>query len=316
MTDTEPSETSADVRRFARIGAELSNWGRWGEDDQLGTLNFITPERVATAAGLIRNGTVFDLSLALDENGPQPGGNGRYNLQHTMTLRSERGVAGMAAFDDEARLALQGSTQWDSLAHVGYDGMLYNGVPVESVSEAGASLNSIDQVVERIVGRGVLLDVARALGVDELPGGFEITPAHLEQAEASAGITADSGDILLIRTGWTRLFHRSERDAYMDRTYAPGLGLDCCAWLYEREIAAIAADTQAVEVKPPRDGEATHPLHMVLIRDMGMTLGELFDLEVLSEACASDGRYDFFLCAPPLKITGAVGSPVTPLAIK
>lgn len=307
---------SAEGREFARLGAELSNWGRWGPDDQIGTLNFITPERIRRASALVRRGRVFDLSLALDEHGPQPGGNGRYNAQHTMTQIDTQRPAGMAVFDDEVRMALQGSTQWDSLAHVGYDGYLYNGVPVGTVTEDGAEFNSIDRTADRIVGRGVLLDIARAVGKDELPGGFEVTAELLSLAEERSGTEVGPGDILLVRTGWQRIFDRGDRDRFMDRSLAPGLGLSSSRWLRDRDVAALAADTQAVEVKPPRDGGATHPVHMVLIRDMGMTLGELFDLEALAADCAEDAVYEFLFVAPPLKITGAVGSPVTPLAIK
>lgn len=307
---------TSEPRAFARLGAELSNWGRWGPDDEIGTLNLITPERRAAAGRLIRRGAVFDLSFALGADGPQPTGAPRGNLRHTMTTIDRGWPAGMALFDDEAHLALQASTQWDALSHVGYDGLLYNGISDAVVTPEGASRHSIDRVTALLVGRGILLDVAAAAGLDELPGGFEVTPGLLDLAEVRSGTAVGPGDILLVRTGWTRVFRRGDRAAFMDKSAAPGLGLETCRWLHERDVAAVAVDTQAAEVKPPRDGDATHPVHMVAIRDMGLTLGELFDLEELARDCAEDGVFEFLLSAAPLKVSGAVGSPTTPLAIK
>lgn len=302
---------------FREIGRRLSNWGRWGSDDQLGTLNLIDAGAVVRAASLVRQGRIFDLSIPLDDSGPQRGANGRHNPIHTMTIADDTTFpAGMFLADDMAVLSLQGATQWDSLAHVGYDGLLYNGVPINEVTvRGGAARNGIDRLGPRVVGRGVLLDVPRALGLDAFDDDHEIGPADLEAAEAAHRVTVGQGDVLLVRTGWIRALHRGDAPAYM-ANYAPGLGLDACAWLRERGVAAVATDTQAVEVKPPRDAEASHPVHLVLIRDMGMTLGEMFDLEELAGDCARDRTYEFLLTAQPLKITGAVGSPITPVAIK
>ena len=302
---------------FKAVGMRLSNWGRWGSEDELGTLNFITPEKIVRAARLVRTGQAFELSLALDEAGPQRGVNGRNNPVHVMTIADDVSFpAGMFLADDMAILSLQCATQWDSLAHVGYDKHLYNGVPIGVVTvKRGAMRNSIDKLGPRVVGRGVLLDIPRALGTEILEGGYEITQTDLELAEQRQGVRVGSGDILLLRTGWQQKLEQRDAASYMGNV-APGIGLDCCDWLHDRQVAAIASDTQAMEVKPPRDPLASHPIHMVLIRDMGMTLGEMFNLEALARGCAEDGVYDFFFSAPPLKITGAVGSPITPIVIK
>jgi len=308
---------TADPGSFREVGRRLSNWGRWGDDDQLGTLNLIDAAAIVRAASLVRTGRVFDLSIPLDDTGPQRGAHGRHNPIHAMTIADDTTFpAGMFLADDMAVLSLQGATQWDSLAHVGYDKLLYNGVPITDVTvRGGATRNGIDRLGARVLGRGVLLDVPRALGRDAFEDDHEITPADLEAAEAAHGVSVGAGDVLLVRTGWIRHLHRGDVTTYMTN-YAPGIGLAACAWLHDRGVAAVATDTQAVEVKPPRDDRSSHPVHLVLIRDVGMTLGEMFDLEELADDCAADGVHEFLFTAQPLKITGAVGSPITPVAVK
>jgi kynurenine formamidase len=159
-----------------------------------------------------------------------------------------------------------------------------------------------------------LLDIARLNGVARLAAGEAITSGMLEAAEEKQGVRVGAGDILLFRTGWLSHFTLDgDADAYWRG--APGIDLDCCRWLYDREVAAIASDNWGIESSPP-DRSGGQPVHPVLIRDMGMTLGEIFDLDALAADCASDGVWEFFLTAPPLRVVGGVGTPVTPLAIK
>jgi kynurenine formamidase len=163
-------------------------------------------------------------------------------------------------------------------------------------------------------------------GVDCLPPGFVVPCADLEAAETRQGVRVERGDILLVRTGWRRKVSRplSRRTAVAAESDPrrlvllpeAGLSQDCAVWLYEREVAAVAADTYAVEVIPAEDPAATLPVHCLVIRDMGMMLGELFDLEALAADCASDGRWDFFFAAPPLKVPNGLGSPINPIAVK
>ena len=301
---------------FRALGARLRNWGRWGNDDEIGTLNFITPDRLIAAGALIKQGKVFDLGIPFDVNGPQPGG-GRMNPVHLMSQTGDTQVfpGGFKYADDYIFMPLQGATQWDSLAHVYYDDHLYNGFPSREVTVIGAAHCSIDKIAKGVAGRGVLLDLARLRGVDWMAAGEVITPADLEAAEQAQGVRVGSGDILVFRTGWRRLFveHKSATEFMAGE---PGLGQDCCEWLHAREVAAVCSDNWAIEVLPGEDPNATLQVHMVLIRDMGMTLGEILDLEELAADCATDGVWEFFFCAPPLKVTQAVGSPINPLAIK
>ncbi len=301
---------------FRAVGRRVSNWGRWGPEDERGTVNLITPERLVAAAGLIRTGRIFDLGIPFDSEGPQPGG-GRIN---PVRLMSETGADQVfpGAFryaDDYVFMPLQAASQWDGLAHVYYDEQLYNGFPASDVGPHGAAHDSIDKQAKGIAGRGVLLDVARLHGVEWLEQGQVITPADLERAEEAQGVRVGSGDVLLFRTGWRRKF-LTERDPVAFMAGEPGIGMDCVEWLHQREVAAICSDNWAIEVLPGEiEGEVLN-VHMVLIRDMGMTLGEILDFEELAADCASDGVWEFFFCAPPLKFTRGVGSPINPLAIK
>lgn len=301
---------------FRRLGAKLSNWSRWGDDDERGTVNLITPERIVAASGLVRRGATFDLGIPFDGNGPQPGG-GRIN---PVRLMSETGAGQEfpGAFhyaDDYVFMPLQSASQWDGLAHVFYDDQLYNGFPASDVGPHGAKHCSIDKLAKGIVGRGVLLDIARLKGVDWLEGGYAITPDDLGAAAERQGVEVTSGDIVLFRTGWRTKFV-TEKDAAAFMAEEPGLGLACCEWLHAKEVAVVASDNWAIEVLPGEIDTELLPVHMVLIRDMGMTLGEILDLDELAADCEADGVWEFLLAAPPIKFSAAVGSPINPLAIK
>ncbi len=305
------------MERVRQLGRELSNWGRWGTDDQRGTLNFVTPQVIQRATSSARKGRVFSLGLALGSDGPQIGQGGRVNPLHFVTaLHVGYGAANGFRYNDDALLLpLQAATQWDSLAHVYYDDTLYNGVPATMVTSAGAARNAIDAVGEGVLTRGVLLDIARLEGVERLPPGFVIRPEHLEAAEKAQQVCVRTGDALLVRTGHITVFTRDQnREAYMRQM--PGLGLDCARWLYEREVAAVATDTNAVEVIPFEDPGIPLPLHLVCIRDIGLILGEMFYLEELAADCTRDGQWDFLLAAPALKVRGGLGTPLNPLAVK
>jgi kynurenine formamidase len=320
------------------MARSVSNWGRWGPDDQLGTLNYITPEAVTRAAQSIRLGQTISLSIPFDSYGPQGGSGFRRNPIHLMTLdggdhdlsdrlagwggATEAGLAytarGPMHFnDDYIIMPLQAATQLDALSHVYYEGQLYNGYPSDTVTSLGATRDSIDRVAAagKVIGRGVLLDVARHKGVDHLPARTVVTPEDLDATADDAGVDVFSGDIVLVRTGWWQRFLQT-RNGDEWALESPGLGWRCAQWLSDRSVAAVACDNIAVEVTTPEWEGVILPLHMLVLRDMGMMLGEMWDLEVLAAECAKDRRYDFFLSATPLLISGAVGSPINPVAIR
>jgi kynurenine formamidase len=300
------------------LGKELNNWGRWGDDDQVGTLNFVTPGKRVAAARLIRTGKVIDLGMPFDSEGPFKGGGFRNNPIHVMSLLPSDTAAspdGLISADDMIITGLQSATQWDGLAHVGYGGFFYNGVPAAAVNSfTGAARNDFPKVVDRLISRGVLLDIPALKGVDRLEDSYEVTEADVLAAEERQGVRVESGDIVLLRTGSYKWFQEGDRARYLGNPAGPGL--DLCRWLHDREVAALAVDNYSGEVWPSPVEGAMIPFHQVVIRDMGLTLGEMFNLEGLAEDCAADGVYEFFLSATGLKVTGAVGSPLTPIAIK
>ncbi len=300
------------------LGKELNNWGRWGKDDQAGTLNFVTPEKRVSAAKYIRTGKVIDLGMPFDSEGPFKAGGFRNNPIHVMSLLpsdSAMSPDGLISADDMIFTGLQSATQWDGLAHVGYGGFFYNGVPAAMVNSfTGAMKNDFPQVVDKLISKGVLLDIPAVKGVDRLEDSYEVTEADVLAAEERQGVRVESGDIVLLRTGSYKWFQEGDRERFLGNPAGPGL--DICRWLYEREVAALAVDNYSGEVWPSPVEGAMIPFHQVVIRDMGLTLGEMFNLEELAADCAADGVYEFFLSATGLKVTGAVGSPLTPIVIK
>jgi kynurenine formamidase len=305
-------------------GQRYSNWGRFGKNDERGALNFITPECVLVACNLPRRGTVISCALPFDQQGPQTGFAGRHNPVHVMLADGGDALAGAQDFipggfryaDDAIHMPLQCGTQWDALAHVFYDGKMWNDRGIELVTSAGARANSIDKIKDGVVGRGVLLDVPRHQGVRWLENGTAILPEDLDACAEAEGVTVESGDVVLVRTGMlTRCLEEKSWVGYCGGP-APGLSIHCARWLYEREVAAVATDTWGVEVLPNETPDCFQPLHMISLRNTGVLFGEIFQLDPLAAACAEDGNYAFLFAAPPLPITGAVGSPINPLAIK
>ena len=311
----------AGMERVREIAKRVSNWGRWGKDDERGTLNLITPEVVQRAARSVRTGRVYSLGLALGADGPQTGEiAGRFNPEHTMSVVGDligEDPRGFCYSDDVIRMPLQCATQWDSLAHVHYDGMLYNGFPVGDVLSAdGASRNAIDKLARGgIASRGILLDLARAAGLERLAPSTVVKPADLDAAVRAQRVTIEPGDILVFRTGHLRTFTQDgDRSTYLWQ--GPGLGIDCIEWLRARDVAAVCSDNTAIEVMPCEDPALFYPVHLLGIRDMGMPFGEMFDLEALAADCAADGRWDFLLSAPPLPVVAGIGSQVNPMAVR
>jgi kynurenine formamidase len=305
-------------------GQRYSNWGRFGRDDERGALNFITPECVLVACGLPRRGLVISCALPFDQKGPQTGFAGRHNPVHVMLADGGDALAGAQDFipggfryaDDAIHMPLQCGTQWDALSHVFYDGKMWNDRGIELVTSGGARANSIDKIKDGVVGRGVLLDVPRHRGVRWLENGTPILPEDLDACAEAEGVAVESGDVVLVRTGMmTRCLEEKSWAGYCGGP-APGLSVHCSRWLYEREVAAVATDTWGVEVLPNETPDCFQPLHMISLRNTGVLFGEIFQLDALAAACAADGNYAFLFAAPPLPITGAVGSPINPLAIK
>lgn len=318
---TEPSDFS-----FPR----LSNWGKWGPNDELGAANYITPEVILNAMKLVRGGKVISCAIPLDRHGPvHPArgvpehwmrfGAGDYALGAPSGGKIPEG--GVKFSDDGIHLSTQSTTQWDGLAHAWYGTQMYNGFSetyMRNPNFGGLRRLDIGKFATHFVTRGVLLDVLRRKGAEALQGSAVITAADLEATAAAQKVEIKSGDALLVRTGNVPFWYSLKDKSSYWKDGHPGLGIDTAVWIHEHEVAAVAADNVSLEVEPSRTQhpDAFYPLHAVLLRDLGVMIGELFDLERLSEDCADDGVYEFLFIAQPLNIKGGIGSPINPLAIK
>ncbi len=305
MSSGESKVTLKDINAAAE---RLKNWGRWGADDEIGTLNNISPQDIVNAARLIRKGKVFSLALNFDSSGPQNGQwGGRFNPIHTMLATGTDAISGrqesigLRYADDMVTMPLQCGTQWDALGHIFFGEKMWNGY---------------EKAKDKMVGRGVLLDVARHKGVESLEDGYGIGTGELEKCAADQGVDIQRGDFVIVRTGhMERCLRSGEWGGYAGGN-APGLRFETADWIRRTDIAAICADTWGCEVRPNESDVASQPWHWVVIPMIGISMGEIFYLKDLAADCANDHVYEFFFCAPPLPITRAVGSPVNPIAIK
>jgi len=322
LTRSAVEDALAEARRKYR------NWGRWGPDDALGTLNYIDDAKRGAAASLARTGRAFSLAVELARTGPGSGHRGGGAPVHTMLDSGAAGGAGGAAgyphgfgdADDVVFMPLRSGTHWDGLGHVFDNALAWNGRQRgEVMTAAGDRITGAEQQAAGFVSRGVLLDVGRVVGGGSLPDGHAITSDELQATIRAQGPSARvaRGDIVLVRTGQLARSRGTGDWAGYASGPAPGLSFASLAWLHGSEIAAIATDTFAVEVRPHEfDAPCVSPLHQIAIPNIGLFLGEMFDLEALAADCAADGVYEFLLIAAGLPIAGGVGLPVNPIAIK
>lgn len=314
---------STDRERLDSLAERVRTWGRWGDDDEAGTLNYVTSTQVQDASRLVRHGRTFSLAMPIAHGyGPQnQGPSGRINPIHMMSATATGQPAdvaknlgeGVGYSDDYLFLSLQGGTQWDALSHLYYDGKLYNGHPASLVTSNGAGACDIGGVHDRFVGRGVLLDVARFKNREVLESGYAITTNDLIECAKAQNTTIEQGDFVIVRTG---LLGQAIAlgDWSLVRGTAPGLHYEVAEFFAERKIAAVASDTMMVEATGTMASYRV-PLHMLLLRDMGLHMGEYWVLDELAEFCAKVGQSEMLLVAAPLPVAGGAGSPVNPMAL-
>jgi hypothetical protein len=298
-----------------------SAWGVFGEDDQIGTLNLLTPERVAAAARLVREGQVFALNWELER--PHPPLFNRAALRHTITRRRQH------VFDDVYdNFNTQSSSQWDGLTHYGHRiHGFYNGVTESQITGQPGTRNGIEHWARRgIAGRGILIDFQRFAAQSGLafePGErYGITAEQLRAAAEWQGLSFQTGDILLLRTGWIEWYESLSEERRVEIAQPGALRIggleqheDSLRFLWDNHFAAIASDNPDFEAFPPADPEEWL-MHGTMIGLWGMPIGEMFKLDGLAAACAADRRYEFFLTSAPLNKLGGVASPPNALAIR
>jgi kynurenine formamidase len=306
---------------FTDMAARVRNWGRWGPDDEIGTLNLIDEAARRRGAAAVVSGKAFALGLPLSAaEGIQLGFvEGRVNPTLTMVQVNQPVNADRPDWvcfsEDVVSMATQCATHWDALAHASYGGVIYNGYPASSVSADGAARCGIHRL-GTVVGRGVLLDVARALGRDVLAPGHPIMPGDLDAASELAGVTLAPGDIVLVRTGQMVHLAAGRRDLVAYTWPSPGLTIETAEWFHRHDVAAVATDTLVFEVYPSQHEDAYLPVHLLHLVEMGLTQGQNWVLDELAADCAADSRYSFLLDATPLPLTQGLGTPLNPVALK
>lgn len=295
-------------KQFDEWFDQISNWGRWGKDDELGTLNLITPNVRRQAARLANQGITVSLALDLDKVKSE------YNKHPFEQASTVASVGGQTYMFDHYAIQFHGPkhTHLDGLAHVAHKGKLYNGLSADLVGPKGAARLGVDNMKEGIFTRGVLVDIAWLQGVDFLAPGYAITVADLEAWEAKTDTKIRAGDALLIRTGrWAR-----------DRKHGPshlvdgaaGLHASVALWLKQRDVAVLGADG-GNDVLPSGVDGVQAPLHELALAGMGMPVLDSLDLETLTREAMKQKRWDFLFIAAPLRVPGGSGAPINPLAV-
>ena len=282
---------------------DLNNWGRWGDADQRGTVNLITPAKRAEAQALVRTGRT--VSLARDI-GPQPA------LMYHVTYPANRERADVVL--DRFDLVYHGYTitHIDALCHVAWDGQLYNGRPfASSLTAAGATWCPIDPLFDGITSRGVFLDVAAGRTEGHVTVGSPVTPRELDAVEARAGVTVRAGDVVVVRSGQAA-FERAHPEWVPRVSPHPGLHVSCLEWLREKDVAAIAWDM--MDERPIGYAGFGMGAHLA-IPFLGLALVDNMYPERLAAACAEENRFEFLFTATPIRLVGSTGAPAHPLAI-
>jgi kynurenine formamidase len=300
----------------AELAQRVRNWGRWGEADQIGTLNLIDAAAARRGVDAVVAGRSISLALPWSADGPQMGFiEGRMNPIITpFSWPASFGEPDDFMWHDEAvQMGTQACTHWDGLAHASYNGTIYNGYPDDTITTNGTEHCGIHHVTT-LVTRGVLLDVARVAGVDRLDGGTALTDDDLDAACDLAKVRIEPGDVVLLRTGHMQHFHEGDRMTYAMGAAGPSLGT--VEWFHRHDVAAVAIDNLIFEVFPCERDEVFLPVHFIHLVDMGLTQGQNWDLEALAADCADDGRYTFLLSASPEPVVNGMGAPVNPVAIK
>jgi len=287
---------------------ELSNWGRWGKDDERGTLNLLTPERTKRAVALVKDGISVSLSHNYIE---QKADDVTYEFVREMIPINPTGQF----VSDRYSVRYHGyaHTHMDALCHDSYEGKLYNGFPRSTVTEAGGCANAgITNVKQGIVGRGVLIDIARLKGLPYLEPSTPIYVEDIEAWERQAKIKVRPGDVLLLRTGrWAR---RTERGPWETRQQSAGLHASVLPWLRARDVAILGCDSVS-DVLPSGVEGVVQPIHQFTLVALGMPLFDNMDLEAVATEAAKRRRWEFLFMAAPLAVEHGTGSPLNPLAI-
>ena len=302
---------------FDRLFESLKNWGRWGPDDEKGTLNYITPDKVRAAAALVQSGRSVSMSIPINTIAGPDNPNPAIHYMST-THDVDVGSGELLRFaTDFLGMQFHGDchTHIDALCHIAYKGQLYNGRPADLVTSRGALGYDITTYAHGIVGRGVLIDIPRLRGVKWLEPGEAVRRDEIEAAEVAVGLKLSEGDIMVFRTGHHR--RRLERGAWDPGYTGEGrAGLDpySLRLLHERKVAVFLPDGDG-EVVPGPMQEIQYPIHPLQVTAMGMVVADSLQFEDLARVCEEEARWEFMVAIAPLRLPKATGSPFNPIAI-
>jgi kynurenine formamidase len=326
MTTTTSDDISPQASASQLYRTAANEWGRWGATDEIGRANLLDPAAVLAASRLIRTGRRFSLALPLCSDGGDPCLPGRAPAQHVVIQaedsyrdgRVQPLAGGMKYVDDRLELACHGTTHMDALAHAYADSTIWNGYPAQSSADGIPTADVAALARQGVVGRAVLVDLARAEGIDYLPMGREITVADIEAVLAAQQTELAPGDTLILRTGIFRLFYEQGPEAYYANLAEPGLSdpVNTVEFVRRHQVAGLGSDTVCNEQAHSHALDADFPLHVLLQRNLGVIFHEAMWLEEWAADCAEDGVYDAFYVAMPLRLIGGSGAPMNPLVIK
>ncbi len=308
-----PDPAHVSAHEFSELFRAVSTWGRWGAGDQRGALHYLTPERVAAAADLVRDGITVTLSLPLATD-PEPGNPEPADHHMTMLADTDIGSGSLRFAKDYVGVDYHndGHTHIDAFCHVAYEGSLYNGQNPDAVTADGAEVDAIEVLKDGLVGRGVLLDVPRVRGVPWLEPGEHVFRDDLEAAERHQDVTVQEGDILLVRTGHARRLR--ELGPWDTTTAKAGLHPTAVPFVAERHVSALGSDGNS-DTAPSSTEGVDFPVHALALNAMGVHLLDYLQFEDLVGRCEEVGRWEFFFAAGPLRIQRGTGSPLNPIAV-
>lgn len=302
------------------------NWGKWGPEDEVGSLNYLTREEVLRGIKAVSQGKTFTLQVQMGHPKGDPLWPGR--AQPTRVNVVDKGhylcgkgpdFPGHAEYaDDMLIMYLQGSTQYDALGHVWCGDELYNGYDAKTTAGRMTKASVLPIAERGVVGRGILIDIARHRNKRVLDRGETFTHEDLMAAARAQGTAIEKHDILLIRTGWIGSYYETDNATFYKDFVEPGLTYspELVRWFHEMEIPNLVTDTIANEVTADPVSGVVLPLHNALMRNLGVTFTEIVQLDPLAEDCAADNQWTFLYTAGPLKVVGGTGAPVNPVVIK
>ena len=304
------------TKDFDELFEKLKNWGRWGADDEIGTLNYLTPDKIADAAALVKSGRTVSMAIPINTVAEADNANPAIHYM-AKTHDVDTGSRDLGYATDFLGMQFHGDchTHLDCLCHVSYKGFLYNGIPASSVNTSGAACHDVTAYANGIIARGVMIDVPRYRGVKWLEPGEYVTAEEIESIEKSQNVRLGKGDIMVLRTGqYRRRLEKGPWNVGVDGEGRAGIDPYSLLLLHERKIAGFLPEGDG-EVVPGYVEGLRSPIHVLQIVAMGMFCADSLQLEELVAACDEENRFEFMIAIAPLRLPRGTGCPFNPIAV-